>query len=412
MTSRVLRLFEGYGIEIEYMIVDADELSVRPIADKLLAERAGPESNEWRNGPVTWCNELTRHLLEFKTSGPAPSLDGLARSFQENIALLNEQLEHHSCRLLPAGMHPWMDPYTELELWPFGQSEIYEAYDRIFSCQGHGWANLQSMQINLPFCGDEEFERLHAAVRLALPVLPALAASTPFADGRFHGFLDYRMEVYRNNSSRVAEVTGDVIPEPVRSIDGYHEIILAPMYRAIAPLDPGGLLQEDWLNSRGAIARFDRMAIEIRVIDSQECASADFAVAEVVSLMVRALTEEVWSELDHQHAVDQLSLVGNFMSAIREAESADISGRAYLEQLGILTSETKGHKLWATLIDFLARHYGLSRETERIMEHILRRGTLARRLLRSAGPAPDRANLKAIYGRLAGCLARDEAFTT
>ena len=33
------------------------------------------------------------------------------------------------------------------------------------------------------------------------------------------------------------------------------------------------------MNSRGAIARFDRNAIEIRVIDVQECPKADLAIA-------------------------------------------------------------------------------------------------------------------------------------
>ena len=40
------------------------------------------------------------------------------------------------------------------------------------------------------------------------------------------------------------------------------------MYRQIAPLDPDHVVQYEWLNSRGAIARFDRNAIEIRVIDT------------------------------------------------------------------------------------------------------------------------------------------------
>lgn len=411
MTERTLHLFEGYGIEIEFMIVDAGSLSVRPIADALLAERNGPEANEWVNGPITWCNELTRHLLEFKTSGPASTLYGLSGHFQENIRALNEQLGRHDGRLLPGGMHPWMDPHRELELWPFGQSEIYEAYDRIFSCQGHGWANLQSMQVNLPFCGDEEFARLHAAIRLVLPILPALAASTPYADGRFQGLLDYRMEVYRHGSDRVPEVMGDVIPETVRDMADYHDLILAPMYRAIAPLDTDSLLQEEWLNSRGAIARFDRMAIELRVMDSQECVQADIAIAEVASLLVRALVEEAWSDLKEQQSMDQLTLVGAFLASIREGEAADISSRAYLERLGILSSEARAGKLWGTLVEQLANRYGLTTETGRIMEHILGHGTLARRLLAAAGPAPDRANLAAAYQRLADCLADGEMFS-
>ena len=36
-----LSLFEAFGIEIEYMIVDAATLDVRPICDRLFTEVAG-----------------------------------------------------------------------------------------------------------------------------------------------------------------------------------------------------------------------------------------------------------------------------------------------------------------------------------------------------------------------------------
>ena len=76
-------------------------------------------------------------------------------------------------RLLPTAMHPWMDPDRDLRLWPHEASAVYEAFNRIFSCRGHGWANLQSAHINLPFANDEEFGRLHAAIRAVLPIIPA-----------------------------------------------------------------------------------------------------------------------------------------------------------------------------------------------------------------------------------------------
>lgn len=410
MTSSVSHLFEDYGIEVGYMIVDAEDLDISPLADRVLAEHGGPEASEWENGAITWCHGLPRHLLTLKSSGPQSTLAGLADHYRANAERLDKQLEAHGARLLPGGMHPWMDPREDVELWPFGHDDIHEAYDRIFSCRDHGWVNAQGTQVSLPFSGDEEFTRLHAAVRLVLPLLPALAASSPYADGLFQGFLDYRMEARRRATKRIPEVAGDVVPESVRDITHYQEAVLAPMYRAIAPLDQDGLLQSEWLNSRGAIARFDRMAVEIGVIDSQETPMADMAVAEVTSLLVRALVDETWSDLAEQQAMDQLPLVGNFMSAIREGENADISGRAYLERLGILASEAKGGKLWGTLVDQLASRYGVTRDTGKTMEHLLRHGTLARRLLRAAGPAPDHTNLRAVYRRLADCLAAGEMF--
>ena len=125
-------------------------------------------------------------------------------------------------------------------LWPHQHNPIYEIYNRIFDCRGHGWANLQSVHLNLPFCGDEEFGRLHAAIRLLLPILPALAASSPVADRRFAGFQDNRLDVYRNNSRRMPSITGEIIPEPVFTRSEYDRKIFQPMYQDIAPLDPDG----------------------------------------------------------------------------------------------------------------------------------------------------------------------------
>ncbi len=47
-----LHLFEGYGIELEYMIVDRDSLAVRPLTDRVLQQVAGKIVNEIEVGPL------------------------------------------------------------------------------------------------------------------------------------------------------------------------------------------------------------------------------------------------------------------------------------------------------------------------------------------------------------------------
>jgi gamma-glutamyl:cysteine ligase YbdK (ATP-grasp superfamily) len=139
---------------------------------------------------ISWSNELVSHVVELKTSGPTSRLSGTAGAFQDHVRRINALLAPHGARLLPTGAHPFMDPATETVLWPHEYGPVYAAFDRVFGCRGHGWSNLQSMHVNLPFCGDGEFGRLHAAIRLLLPVMPALAASTPVLDGRITGYLD------------------------------------------------------------------------------------------------------------------------------------------------------------------------------------------------------------------------------
>src|SRR5262245_53079317 len=174
MSRRDLHLFEGFGVELEYLIVDSESLAVKPICDQLLKAVAGETVGSVDlPGGVTWSNELVLHVVELKGTEPLSRLDGAAVRFQENVRHINELLAPMGARLMPSGMHPWMDPQREMVLWPHEYHAVYETFHRIFDCRGHGWANLQSVHLNLPFQGDEEFGPLHAAIRVLLPLLPA-----------------------------------------------------------------------------------------------------------------------------------------------------------------------------------------------------------------------------------------------
>src|SRR5262249_46610213 len=70
---------------------------------------------------------------------------------------------------------------------------------------------------------------------------------------------------------------------------GYEGRILARIADEVAPHDPEGVLRGEWMNARGAIARFDRGSIEIRLLDVQECPRADLAIADAVVGALRAL---------------------------------------------------------------------------------------------------------------------------
>lgn len=398
-----LPAFAGYGIELEYMIVDLDTLAVMPIADKLLQGVSDVD-----RGPFGWSNEIVLHLVELKNCRPDAAIESLVAGFQAEVNSVNRLLHALGARLMPGAMHPWMDPATETQLWPHDNAPVYQAYDRIFGCRTHGQANLQSMHLNLPFADDEEFARLHAAVRLVLPILPALAASSPIAEGRPSGLLDTRMAGYRAAVSRVPSVIGQVIPETIRSRADYQDRILAPMYRDIAPFDPDGVLQHEWLNARGAIPRFYRNAIEIRVIDVQECPRADLAIAAAATAVIRALYEETCSSRGAQQAMATDALSNILLACIRDAEQALIDDAGYLQLLGFPGRHGRAGELWRHLIETASLDHSTDwGEPLRVM---LEQGPLARRILRAAGSDGSKPHLLAIYRTLCDCLEDGRMF--
>ncbi len=406
--GRALPVFAAFGIEVEYMVVDRASLDVRPIADRVLHALhgdGGPMVCDVPRGPLGWSNELVVHLLELKNERPWSDLARLATSFQGEIGAVRPVLERLGARLMPGGMHPWMDPRRETKLWPHAGRDMYETYDRIFDCRRHGWANLQAMHLNLPFDGDREFERLHAAVRAVLPLVPAVAASSPFVEGRAAGPLDYRLEVYRMNAERVPALTGDVIPENYASRSQYASALLSPLYRAIAEFDPEERLRHEWLNARGAIARFDRNAIEIRVADVQEHPGADVGVAALLADTVWWLYQSGEASVEPQQALSTRRLADVLFTCCHEAERATIDYPPLLALFGAPHYACSAGELWERIGETLERARAPHADVWRgQLQCVLRHGTLARRLLAAAGPAPDRATLAAVYRALCDCL--------
>ena len=412
--ARPLHAFAAFGIEIEYMIVDRASLDVRPLADRVLRaldRGTGPMACDVARGALGWSNELVLHLLELKNERPWPDLARLAASFQGEVEAVRPVLEQLGARLMPGGMHPWMDPCRETALWPHDGRAVYEAYDRIFDCRRHGWANLQAMHLNLPFAGDREFERLHAAVRAVLPLVPALAASSPFVEGQATGALDYRLEVYRTNADRVPALAGEVVPENYASRAQYASSLLAPLYQAIAEFDPDGRLQHEWLNARGAIARFDRSAIEIRVADVQEHPGADVAIAALLADAVWWLYQSGEVSVEPQQALATRRLADVLVSCGREAEQATIDYAPLLALFGMQRNACDAARLWEHIGETLERARAPHAEVWRgQLQRILVHGPLARRLLAAAGPAPNRAALGEVYRALCDCLAAGRDF--
>lgn len=406
-----IHLFQGYGIELEYMLVDRDTLNVSPITDELIRHETGAWQSDFENGIVTWSNELVLHVVELKSTKPESNFNGLENAFAENVKRINAILAGWNTMLMPTAAHPFMDPLAETKIWPHENTEVYDVYNKIFDCRGHGWSNLQSTHLNLPFYDDEEFAKLHAAVRLVLPLLPALCASSPILDGRLTGWLDTRLKYYKSNQARIPSITGRVIPEAVFSKRNYLNTIYEKIKTDIAPFDPEQILNPIWVNSRGAIPRFDRGSIEIRLMDIQECPSADMAITTLVIETIKGFVGEKFIDFESQMKWKTDFLAQLLDKAAEKGQSVVIDNAEYLKVFGFPGNSATMVELWRHIADRIIRSGNVSVGTwSREINVILSEGTLSQRIVRALGNDQSRENIIAVYKRLSDCLAQNRMF--
>lgn len=405
------RLFEVTGIEVEYAIVDR-ALRPRCLVEQALRRLAGRPTSEVRSGEVGFSNELAAHVLEIKTWDPVRSLADAEASLYMGLRRLIRLLrdEFGAC-LLPTGMHPFMRP-TETTPWRRAGRRIYQAYAQLFPVYQHGWMNLQCSHINLPFGAEAETVALHNAIACLLPYLPALSASSPIYEGRLGPYVDNRLAFYRRNQASLPQITGRVIPEFMTSYRQYRREILGGIYQALNELPGGEILRHEWVNSRGAILRFDRRAIEIRTLDTQECIKMDIAmivfIRGVLKRMVHQLLEGTLG------LPDQAMLVQDFTNVIRRGTRAPIHAMHLRPP-----SDRRGHTTTpaSVLLRLLEMAQQETRASERgylrLVEARIRRGNLSERIARALtrgrkkGHAQRTSTIRRVYTELIDCLERN-----
>ncbi len=401
------RLSEVTGIELQYMVVDKSTLQVRPIVGLLFVELAGRPVSDVQRGDVDLSNVIVSHVVELKTAKPTRNIARFRKKFHAEVKAINVLLDKHGCLLMPTGMHPFMDPLSEGVLWSRDHADVHP-YNTMFDRSQRGLSNVQCMYLNLPFADDDEFAKLHAAVRVLLPILPALSAASPIMDGRVGTSLDMGMEHYQEHYRKMPELMGPLIPEAVFNQEDYYREVFAPIAKAIAAYDQQTILDHQVANSRGAVARFDRGSIEIRVIDEQESPGADLAIAELVIAVINGLCTGKWMSSYIQRAWHESDLLAIFKDAIAKAGRASISNVEYLRTFGIEGEKSSINSIWRKLFEDVRSE--LSPGCQEHIDLILDKGCLAVRILSRTGKQPDRSKLVEVYGELAECLANDKAF--
>jgi len=297
-----------------------EKLSALPIVDKIIKNFHGRVVNFVELPRFTFGKEIQLHVMEIKPNMPFRSPENFEETMHAAVLTLADFLESkYRAHLLGAGMHPLLK-LEETGVWPHRHKKIYQAYSKVFNLNQHGWLNIQSFQLNIPYSNEKSAIFMHNMLAEICAYLPAVSASSPIYEGQFGENVDNRLHFYMLNQKEVSSVTGDVIPEYVSSFKQYEKEVIASysLDLAHAGVDEC-LLYNDWVNSRGVIFRFDRKAIEIRVMDEQECVKSDVALSCFIRALLRGLMERKAELLPHE------ILVKDFNSVIRMGLDAKVA---------------------------------------------------------------------------------------
>ena len=306
------------GPEHEYALVDP-ELKPLPISDKIIKAQCGRTINFIETPDFTFGKELQLHVMEIKANHPFKTPTAFEETMQNAVKTLGSIVQKHGASLLGTGMHPLLK-LQETGVWSHYHKKIYDECSKIFNLKQHGWLNIQSFHLNLPFQKEADAIQTHNQLANLCAYLPAISASSPIFEGKEGPEVDNRLEFYRVNQKEVPSVTGDVIPEYAASLKQYKRDVIGGYSHDLAKAGADKtLLNREWVNSRGVIFRFDRSALEIRVMDEQECIKSDVALACFVRSALRGMIAGDAELLPHE------GLVKDFDAVIKDGLNAQVA---------------------------------------------------------------------------------------
>jgi gamma-glutamyl:cysteine ligase YbdK (ATP-grasp superfamily) len=264
----------------------------------------------------TFGKELQLHVMELKANEPFQSPQQFEETMQKGVAKLSGILEKHGASLLGTGMHPLLK-LDETGIWPHRHRKIYEEYAKIFNLKQHGWLNIQSFHLNLPFSDETDGIELHNQLANLCSYLPAISASSPIYESKAGPYVDNRLWFYKTNQAETPSIAGDVVPDYTASFNRYKQEVIDKYSQELANAGAGKTLWgKEWVNSRGVIFRFDRVALEVRVMDEQECIKSDVALSCFIRAALRGMMQQQANLLSHD------ILVSDFNSIISDGLDA------------------------------------------------------------------------------------------
>lgn len=386
-------LFSTLMVSPTLAVVRAGSLQASDVDAELLAEldrsvvSGGARALSWGSGPAG-------HLVILSTTQPIDDMAQAHADMHAAVVGASTTLADRNLLLLPAGAHPFLAHSA--------------ATPAAFPGADHaGWRNNQCLVVKLPFT-DDEFAKVLAAVRVLLPILPALSAASPIIEGRVGPSLDMRLVLQSQRFSGWSALAGPLIPEAVFTRDEYYRTVFTPIVKALADAGMHDTVDMMSMDSRWATASFDPDHLELKILDGQESIGANMALAELLVAVLRKLCNGRWISTYVQRAWDGADLAEILQNVLRNGAQAVIDNQQFLRTFGCDAPSLSTGQLWEHIIAQVGKQLP-ARSRDHVV-FLLREGNLARRILGATGPQPDERKLLSVYERMCTALIKDEAF--
>ncbi len=263
------------GIEEELLLVDPETGVTVSGAPRVLKEFREHGRGKHGVGPATDAldHELFRHQLETHTDPTRDAADALAQLTTARRTA-GEAARHVGLTTIASGFDPLGGDRSAVTT-----NDRYQSMVDTFGAIGRGGGTC-GMHVHVAIESDDEGVGVIDRIAPWLPVLLAISANSPFADGRDSGYASWRAQMWARWPTAGST-------EPFGSAEGYHEASRF-LLEAGAARDHGML----YFDARLSIGQ---PTVEIRVCDV--CADPETAV--VIAVLVRALVEteaQHWSQ--------------------------------------------------------------------------------------------------------------------
>ena len=376
-------------IELDYFIADKDSLSPSPLAGKLLESAAGKKCSVYypdeTKSYISWASGTGLCTLKIKADLGRCNIRDAEKSVYEQITIINKHLNKFNAFLLPSAVNPFTSVYYEV--FKTYNSEIPENSSTEFEC----CSGVHFMNLILKFEDENQFYRLFSAVRLILPIIPALTSGSPLLRSRYNGILDNGLDLVKSNRDGRSGSNVRIIPESVKNRKEYESGSIAEIYKS----EKSNMGNDNY--NRTVTVDFERGRLSLKVFNMQESPHVDFALARFITYVLELLVNCRCGA--HNQASVSTEELSNLLDEVIEKGLTAISyNEDYLKLLSINRQEKlSAWGIWMILSKKVRDYAGVKFPP---VENILKTGSLSERILKQT----DKKTVFEVYKDLACCL--------